>query len=125
MAAKSGGHNLSRLPPKPKEVKVATDPNSYRSRPTLPGPFGDEEPPFYGTRQEVQERAAVDAEAGMSPVVEYRLPGTSWMTYRQPVTVEDLAHLGLARQGERGWIISAEGQRMIYDAMGVPGGTER
>lgn len=125
MVTKSGGHNLSKLPPKPKPVKVEEDPNSYRSRTTLPGPFGDDEPPFYGTLQEVQERAAVDAEAGMAPVIEYRIPGTPWMPYRPPVLVADLARQGLARQGESGkWEISPAGQRMIYAAMGVPGGAE-
>lgn len=117
------GHRLSKLPPPPKVEKVEKDPNLYRSRPTLPGPFGDDEPPFYGTRQEVQERAAVDAEAGMSPVVEYRLPGTPWMPYRQAVTVEELSRLGLARQIESRWQIHPEGQRRIYEAMGVPGGS--
>ena len=124
MATKSGGHNLSKLPPKPKAEKVEDDPRSYRSRATLPGPFGDEEPPFLGTLQEVQERAAVDAEAGMAPVIEYRLPGMPWVPWRQPVLVQDLARRGLARQGESGkWEISPEGQRLIYEAMGVPGGT--
>ena len=124
--AKPRAKTLSKLPPAPKAEKVEPDPRSYRSRPTLPGPFGDDEPPFYGTRAEVEARALVDTEAGMAPVIEYRLPGTPWMEWRKPVLVADLARLGLARQTEGSkWQISHEGQRMIYEALGVPGGAQR
>lgn len=117
------GHNLSRLPPPPKVEAEKPDHRAYRSRPILPGPFGDEEPPFEGTLAEVVARHAVDTEAGMEPVLEYRVHGCPWMPYREPLTVEEVAQLGHARRGERGWIIDPEGQRMIYEAMGVPGGT--
>lgn len=135
MAARA--KTLSKLPPAPKPVKVEPDPRSYRSRPTLPGPFGDEEPPFEGPLPEVLERAAVDTEAGMAPVIEYRLPGLPWMPWRRPVLVQDLHRLGLAhertdswtdaggkKRSRSFWVIDPEGQRMIYDAMGVPGGAE-
>lgn len=127
MVTKPGaGHRLSKLPPKVKAAKVEPDQtggNIYRSRPTLPGPFGDEEPPYEGELHQVIARHAVDTEGGMAPVIEYRLHGCPWRQWRKPVTVEELAREGLARQGERGWIIEPEGQRRIYEAMGVPGGT--
>lgn len=107
--------------PKPEPVK--TGGNVYRSRPTLPGPFGDDEPPFYGELHEVLARHAVDVEGGMAPVLEYRFHGCPWVPWRVPVMVEDLSRDGLAHQGERGWEIDPEGQRRIYEAMGVPGGT--
>jgi len=118
------GHNLSRLPAPIKAEEERPDHRVYRSRPTLPGPFGDEEPPFEGTLREVVARHAVDVEGGMEPVLEYRIHGTPWMPWRRPVLVAELVQLGLARQVERGWSISPEGQRRIYEAMGVPGGAE-
>lgn len=124
MAARA--KTLSKLPPAPKAEKVEPDPRMYRSRPTLPGPFGDDEPPFEGTLAEVLARHEVDTEAGMAPVIEYRTAGTPWFRWRRPVLVAELARLGLARQTEGSkWQISPEGQRMIYDAMEVPGGTDR
>lgn len=127
---------------KAKAVKVEalpTDGYAYRSRPTTPGPFGDAEPPFLGPLAAVLERHAVDAELGMEPVLEYRVKGAPWMQYRPPVTMEHLKRLGLARENsytyvlpatgesktETRWNIDPEGQRMIYDAMGVPGGSDR
>lgn len=61
--------------PKAAPITEVADPKAYRSRPTLPGPFGDEEPPYEGTLAEVLERHAVDREAGMDPVLEYRIHG--------------------------------------------------
>lgn len=119
------GHNLSKLPPAPKVEKESPDHRAYRSRPTMAGPFGDDEPPFEGTLGEVVARHAVDTQAGMEPVLEYRIHGSPWMPWRRPVFVAELDHLGLARMGERGWIIEPEGQRRIYEAMGVPGGAVR
>lgn len=118
------GHNLSKLPAAVKVEVETPDRGHYRSRPTMPGPFGDDEPPFVGTLAEVVARHAADTEGGMEPVLEYRTHGMPWVPYRKPVLVADLALLGLAHQRDgTKWTIDPEGQRMIYEAMGVPGGT--
>ena len=118
-----------RATPKPEPTEV--DRREFRSRPTLPGPFGDDEPPFIGTYAEVMERATVDREGDMAPIVEYRVHGIGWVTYRKPVLVDELRRIGLAREKtymvrskatgeareETRWEIDPEGQRMIHEAM--------
>lgn len=116
MARRVADPRRGRKPKAPAAVTTADDGRSYRSRPTLPGPFGDDEPPFEGTLAEVLERAKIDREAGMEPVIEYRLPGAPWMRWRRPLTVEDLARLGHAHQEEGKWKIDAEGERMLRAA---------
>ncbi len=98
MARRVGDPRRGRKPKAPAVVKTADDGMQYRSRPTLPGPFGDEEPPYVGTLPEVLERAEVDRQAGMEPAVEYRTPGSTWAPWRRPLLLADLAHLGHARE---------------------------
>lgn len=85
----------------PAAVLVKDDGRQYRSRPTLPGPFGDPEPPYQGPLGEVLERAEIDRAGGMEPVVEYRMPGAPWMEWRRPLLLAELEQLGHAREVSR------------------------
>jgi hypothetical protein len=101
MARRVGDPRRGRKAKAPAAVATPDDGRSYRSRPTLPGPFGDDEPPYEGTLAEVLERAEIDREAGMEPVVEYRTAGSPWAAWRRPLMLAELAQLGLAREVTR------------------------
>lgn len=102
----------------------------YRSRPTAANPFGEVEPPTEGTLAAVLARGRADRDAGLEPVIEYRVPGTLWMTYRPVVLIEHLAQRRLAREvttpyfnetsgkmsTRTGWQIEPAGERAIKDA---------
>lgn len=112
------------VPEKPKAEKPsapAPEVKGWRSRPTRPGFSGVVERPFYGTEDEVRERAAVDEMAGAAPVVE-QLRGAIYSTPpREVPTVLDLAKRGLAHEhpgaGGTRWSITPEGQQILTDAM--------
>lgn len=119
---------LSPIIPRAVKAKPTADApgERWRSRPTLPGPFGDDEPPFYGTEAEVRERAAVDQLGGMAPVVECYTGGAGWYLRRPRVTCAMLGKLGHARalevnaKGEGTvWQILPEGQRLINESLGL------
>lgn len=121
------------LPEKPKPVKPErplADVTGWRSRPTAPG-FSDViEPSFYGTEDEVRERAEVDEMTGAAPVVEQLRGAVYGRPPREVPTVLELAQNGMAREvtyttrGEDGrdkvstrWEISPTGQDVLNDAM--------
>lgn len=116
-------------PRKPKAAEVIQDwvpregAPTWRSRPTRPNPFGDTEPSYYGTEEEVRARHQVDTEAGMQPVIETLGRGFWGLPPRPVVTVASLAKRGLAREhpgnGGTRWEISPEGQRLILESMKV------
>lgn len=114
-------------------AKKATKPEQvifYRSRPTAANPFGEMETPTEGELAAVMARGRADREAGLEPVIEYRVPGAGWMTYRPVVLIEHLAHRRLAREvttpyfnettgkmsTRTGWVIEPAGARAIRDA---------
>lgn len=70
----------------------------YRSRATLPGPFGDLDEPYEDTLESVLDRHADDDEAGLEPVVEYKVPGVTWAAWRRPLLLSELATEGLAHE---------------------------
>lgn len=100
------------------KAEVVPEPSRYlyRSRPTLPGPFG-EEPATEGTLAEVQARHAMDTDSRLAPVIEYRVPGVPWALWRKPVTVRDLAREGLAQEREGRWHVLPEGARRLREAL--------
>lgn len=70
----------------------------YRSRATAPGPFGDVDEPYEGTLADVLDRHADDDEAGLEPIVEYKVPGVTWSPWRRPLLLSELALEGLAHE---------------------------
>lgn len=119
-----------RTPAGPKLVPAEDDPRSYRSRATLPGPWGDEEEPYVATLPKVLERHAADTEGGMAPVVEYKLPGTTWMPWHPILRVADLPReqaVSMTRtvyhrvtgepRDETRWEIAPQGHRRLLEAM--------
>lgn len=85
MAAKSKA-------PKPEPVIF------YRSRPTAANPFGEVEPPTEGKLAAVLARGRADRDAELEPVIEYRVPGSTWAAYHPTVTCEELQRRRLARE---------------------------
>lgn len=94
---------------------------TWRSRPTRPGPWGDDEPPFYGSEAEVRERHQVDTEAGMAPVIEQLGRGLWGPPARPILTVAELAKRGMAQEhpssGGTRWTITPEGYRLLGESM--------
>lgn len=102
----------------------------YRSRPTAANPFGEMEPPTEGPLAAVLARGRADRDAGLEPVIEYRVPGVMWAAYHPAVLIEHLAHRRLAREvttpyfnettgkmsTRTGWVIDPAGARAIRDA---------
>lgn len=95
---------------------------ALRIRPTAESPFGGFAPMRYTDDEaEVVRWREEDEANGIPSVIEAAQPGVyiPW-PIREPVLVADLAAEGLATQGTDGaWRISPEGQRRIYEAMGL------
>jgi len=124
-------------PPLPEKVKPESNANAelppvtgWRSRPTKPGMSGHIERPFYGTEQEVRERAEVDEMAGAAPVIEQLRGPLYGRPPRDVPTVADLAKLGMAHErtvrvqkpdgtyrDDTRWEISPLGYDVLTDAM--------
>lgn len=107
--------------PVPRATKAKPAPTvtvyRWRSRPTLPGPFGGQEPPYEGTEPAVRARHEADTRAGMSPKLETH-SAAGWCRHRDIPTVRELAALGLAREVAPGvFQLAAAGQTEIYEAM--------
>lgn len=103
--------------------------NEYRSRPTVPNPFGELDPPYVGDLDAVLARGRQERAVGSEPVIEYRSPGATWAAYHPAVTCNDLRRIGLAREvtqtvftregktkSETRWKITREGQQLVTDA---------
>lgn len=89
----------------------------WRSRPTLPGPFGDDEPPYEGDEAAVRARHEADTLAGMAPVLETH-SAANWTRHRDVPTLKELALQGLAREVAAGiFQPTPAGQARIYEAM--------
>lgn len=109
----------------PTAAELAKGAEEWRSRPTLPGPFGDDEAPYCSASEaEVRARAEVDTAGGMAPIVERRTKGVGWQPARKVPTVAELAELGHARALERNasgagtvWEIKPEGYRLLHESM--------
>lgn len=88
---------------------------------TEESPFGGFERPFYtGDLFDAEIRQAEHEAAGVRSVIEHANRYGYGGPPREVVTVEELAGLGLARQaGDSKWEISPEGQRRIFESMGL------
>ena len=97
-------------------AKQAAGPALWRSRPTLPGPFGDSEPAYEGTEAAVRARHTADTLAGMAPVLELH-SAAHWSRHRDVPTMRELAALGLAHEvAPNIFTATPEGQARIYEA---------
>lgn len=114
----------SRAKPKaaPERAEWAPRPGmAYRVRITEESPFGGFERPFYtGDLFDAEIRQDEHKAAGIHSIIEWANRNGYGGPPREVVTVEDLAALGLARQhGDNKWEILPEGQRRIYESMGL------
>jgi hypothetical protein len=104
---------------KPKPAPVVAV-QRWRSRPTLPGPFGDDEQPFEGDEAAVRARHEADTLAGMAPVLEVH-SAADWTRHRDVPTMRELAHQGLAHEvASNIFKATPAGQARIYEAMRAP-----
>lgn len=81
-----------------KKTDPIPDTTHYRSRPTVPNPFGQLDQPFVGDLATVLARGRADRAIGLEPVIEYRKPGMAWTAYHPPVTCEELRRYQLAHE---------------------------
>lgn len=116
----------SRAKPKPEPEVREWHPRpgaAHRCRILGESPFGGFERPLYSDDlTDVEIRQAELEAAGVEAVVEHAYPGGIWAAeQRKAVTIAELAQLHLAREGAGGgrWEILPEGQRMIYESMGL------
>jgi len=110
---------LSAVVPRAKKAKPAPVAvvHRWRSRPTLPGPFGDQEPPYAGPEADVRARHAADTLAGMAPILETH-SAADWSQHRDVPTMRELAALGLAQEvAPNVFQATPAGQARIYEAM--------
>jgi len=110
---------LSPVIPRARKAKPAPAAavHRWRSRPTLPGPFGDQEPPYTGPEADVRARHAADTLAGMAPILETH-SAAHWGQHRDVPTVRELAGLGMAKEvAPNVFQLTPAGQARIYEAM--------
>jgi hypothetical protein len=110
--------------PAPEDARPPWAPRAgreYRVRITEESPFGGFERPLYtGDLFDAEIRHAEHEAAGVRSVIEHADRYGYGPPPREVVTVEALATLGLAREvGGSKWSISPEGQRRIFESMGL------
>lgn len=114
----------SRAKPKPEVERPEWSPRpggAYRVRICEESPFGGFERPFYTDDLfDAEIRQAEHEAADIRSVLEWAQPSGYGPPPRHVVTVAELAERHLARQWPDGkWTISPEGQRLIFESMGL------